>query len=64
MPKFFRGDGWLKLKHGDHGEHGGHGEGLLCHVRGADAIRKKGSSVVSVSLRGLRVSRFSRSSKS
>jgi len=51
-----------KLKHGDHGEHAGHGESFFCHVRGFDAPRRyvrKASSVVSVYLRGLRVSRLS-----
>ena len=54
-----------KTKHGahaDHAEHGGQGESFFCHVRGSDSPRRymrKVSSVVSVYLRGLRVSRLS-----
>ena len=44
-------------------KNGEHGEDLLCHVRGADERQghiRRVSSVTSVLLRGLRVSRFGR----
>jgi hypothetical protein len=50
-----------KPKHADHAEPGGQAENFLCHVRGFDTPRrslKRGLAMVSVTLRGLRVSRL------
>jgi len=68
MIKFMRDAARLKLKHREHGEHGDHREELLCHVREAveSHIKHPGrvSSVFSVGLCDLWVSRFSRLKKS